>query len=100
MNSQTYSVEELHVALAQTPKPLVIDVRDAEELTEGFIPGSIHIPYLEMEHYAPMLLPDKQAQIVTYCATGRRSGMAAETLRQLGYVNAKNLLGGFAAWSG
>jgi len=79
--------------------PVVVDVRDAEELDEGFIPGSIHIPHLEIEKYASMVLPDKHKTIVVTCATAKRAVGAAEALRQLGYADVRVLAGGFEAWS-
>ena len=39
------------------------------------------------------------AEIVIYCRTGNRSGMAADALRQKGFANVHNFLGGINAWA-
>jgi MFS family permease len=76
----------------------IIDVRNADELTEGFIPNSIHIPLNELEHRLHELNPD--ALIVTACTTGfGRSEKAAELLQTHGF-QAKWLLGGTYRWLG
>ena len=44
-------------------------------------------------------LGDHKAQeIVVYCRTGNRSGMAKQILNQIGYTNVRNVLGGISAW--
>ena len=43
-------------------------------------------------------LPDKGAQVLLYCQTGRMSAIAAETLVGLGYTNVVELGGGMEAW--
>jgi molybdopterin/thiamine biosynthesis adenylyltransferase len=41
---------------------------------------------------------DPAREILTICATGRRSLLAAETLRDLGYANVASVRGGFKRW--
>lgn len=77
---------------------MYIDVRSAEELEGGYIPGAIHIPVDQLETIAPIVLPDKNAEIICYCQTGRRSKVAADVLRRLGYTQASSLDGGYEAW--
>lgn len=43
--------------------------------------------------------PGKMDEIVTYCAHGRRGGIAQETLQALGYSNVKNMTGGLTAFN-
>lgn len=76
-----------------------IDVRSAEELEGGYIPGAMHIPMEQLETVAPIVLPDKQAEIVCYCQSGRRSKVAADMLRRLGYAQVSSLEGGYMAWA-
>lgn len=77
---------------------MYIDVRSAEELEGGYIPEAIHIPVDQLEAIAPIVLPDKNAEIICYCQTGRRSKVAADILRRLGYSQASSLDGGYEAW--
>ena len=43
-------------------------------------------------------LPNKNAEIVIYCRSGRMSTLAAQALVKLGYTNVRELKGGFEAW--
>jgi len=76
---------------------IILDTREQDEFDEGHIPGAILIPYTEIENKAEEMLPDKDAQILVYCRSGRRSKIAAETLAKLGYTNIKEF-GGIIDW--
>ena len=71
-----------------------IDVRTAEEYGKGHIDGAIHIPYEEIGARIGAVTGDRDAEIYLYCRSGRRSGIALDTLLQAGYRNAVNA-GGF-----
>jgi rhodanese-related sulfurtransferase len=43
-------------------------------------------------------IPDKNAKIIVYCGTDRRSPLATKTLNDLGYINAVNMVGCLRAW--
>lgn len=82
----------------------VVDVRDAPELAGGTIPGSVHASRGMLEFYADPGSPyhkpelDPSARVILHCASGGRSALAAQTLRELGYTNVAHLDGGFKAW--
>src|SRR4029077_9204796 len=78
--------------------PILIDVRDKDEWTEGFIPGARWISRGYLEQRIEDQVPDKSSELVLYCAGGTRSALAARTLQDLGYTNVKSLAGGFSAW--
>ena len=78
----------------------VIDVREADEVEQGVIPGSVHIPRGFLELRIEDAIPDKDEQVIVYCAGGTRSVLAAKTLADLGYTNVSSLAGGFTAWKG
>lgn len=63
--------------------PLIIDVRTPEEFRRGHVEGSLNIPLNEL-HGQMKALKKKGAPVVTCCASGRRSGIAAKQLNQLG----------------
>ncbi len=75
------------IAVAQS---LWIDVRTLEEYNAGHVEGAIHIPYDEIEQKIQAVSADKTADIQLYCRSGRRSGIALETLRGLGYSKVTN----------
>lgn len=75
------------LALAQS---LWIDVRTVEEYNAGHLEGAINIPYDEIEQKIQAVAADKTADIQLYCRSGRRSGIALESLRNLGYSKVTN----------
>ncbi len=79
--------------------PLVIDVRELEEVKEGKVPGAVHIPRGFLELRIEDEAPDREASVVVYCAGGTRSLFAAETLQRMGYSRVASLQGGFRAWA-
>ena len=65
-----------------------IHVRSAGEFAMGNAPGSINIPLPEIGSRIHELPNDKD--IVLFCASGTRSGMAALLLRQKGFSKVHN----------
>ena len=76
---------------------IILDVREQDEFDAGHIPGAILIPYESITEKAPEMLPDKDALILVYCRSGRRSKIASEALAFLGYTNVKEF-GGIIDW--
>ena len=76
---------------------VILDTREQDEFDAGHIPGAILIPYTEIESKAEEMLPYKDAQILVYCRSGRRSKIASESLARLGYTNVKEF-GGIIDW--
>lgn len=76
----------------------LIDVREEDEWNEGHIPEAVHIPRGLLEFKIADTVPDKNAPIVTQCASGGRSALCAETLVKMGYTNVKNLEGGYMGY--
>jgi len=76
---------------------IIIDARTEEEFAEGHIEDAILIPEYEIKDRAEKELPDKDALILVYCRSGRRSKIASEELVNLGYTNVKEF-GGIIDW--
>ena len=85
-------------------KVVLIDVREADEFRQGYIPGAIHASRGMLEFYADSALPyhrpefDKTKRLILYCASGGRSALAVQTLEDMGYNNIAHIDGGFKAW--
>lgn len=75
-----------------------IDVREADEVAQGLVPGATAIPRGFLESRIEDAVRDHDAPIVVYCAGGVRSAFAARSLHELGYTNVVSLAGGFGAW--
>ena len=76
---------------------IIIDARTEEEFAEGHIEGAVLIPEYEIAERAEKELPDKDALILVYCRSGRRSKIASDELVKLGYTNVKEF-GGIIDW--
>jgi molybdopterin/thiamine biosynthesis adenylyltransferase/rhodanese-related sulfurtransferase len=92
------SLEELKRRLEAKEPLTLVDVREKDEWRGGYIPGAISLPRGFLEIQAEQKLPDKNARIVTYCAGGTRSALAAVTLNDLGYTNVETANPGFVRW--
>ncbi len=74
---------------------VVIDVRQPVEWRRGHIHGSLNLPLAQLANRLHRLPGDKT--IVTVCASGHRSAVAARTLQRAGY-QVENLKGGMRSW--
>ena len=70
-----------------------IDVRTPAEYAEGHVPGAINIPHDEIAAEIGSLDLVKSQSIYLYCGSGRRAGIAKESLEVQGYSQVKNLGG-------
>ncbi|KAF9929796.1 hypothetical protein BGZ65_005641, partial [Modicella reniformis] len=83
---------------------VLIDVREAAEVAQGVIPTSHHVPLASIQE--ALSLPEKEFEerfgfkkfnkddeVIFYCRSGRRSGMAYEVAKQLGYTGVRNYSG-------
>jgi molybdopterin/thiamine biosynthesis adenylyltransferase/rhodanese-related sulfurtransferase len=77
----------------------IVDVREAEELASGKLPGAKHVPRSYLESRIEGIVPDRSAHVILYCASGNRSAYGARTLVQdLGYEHVQSMTGGIALW--
>jgi molybdopterin/thiamine biosynthesis adenylyltransferase/rhodanese-related sulfurtransferase len=74
-----------------------IDVREPNEYQIAKIPGAKLIPLGDVPKRVGEL--DPNTEVIVHCKMGGRSAKACEFLRQSGFKNVKNMLGGIAAWS-
>jgi sulfur-carrier protein adenylyltransferase/sulfurtransferase len=96
---KTISLDDLKLRLeAAGPKPILLDVREKDEVKAGFIPGAIAISRGFLEQQVESKIPNKDAEIVVYCAGGTRSAFAARTLSDFGYTHVLSANPGFVRW--
>ena len=74
-----------------------VDVREPNEFQICRIPGTTLIPLGDLPKRLTEL--DAKAEVILHCKSGMRSGKAVELLRQNGFINARNMVGGILAWS-
>ena len=61
---------------------IIVDVRTKEEYDSSHVVGSINIPYDTIDENTDL---DKSKTIIVYCRSGKRSSIASEKLKKLGY---------------
>lgn len=87
--------DELAMDLPFDDKLLVVDVRKPNEFIEGHVKDSLNIPLSEMTDVAQIAHLEEDQNIYVHCAGGYRSVIAASLLKQQGYHNLRNVLGGW-----
>ncbi|HEU5003924.1 MAG TPA: rhodanese-like domain-containing protein [Actinomycetota bacterium] len=101
------SADEAKAMVDSEPGALIVDVREPHEFDMGHIPGAILAPLGRVRDLgdarSPMALAELTAAtgnlVVTQCATGKRSIVAADILQKLGYANVVSMRGGFFGWA-
>ncbi len=96
--ADTISQQQLLQRLDTANAPLVLDVRTPKEFGEGHVPGAVNIPHTELAARLAEVRSGGKDQVVVYCESGRRAGMAEAILRQAGFNNVLHLEGDMAAW--
>ena len=88
---------DLAARLGEEQRPLLLDVREAWELSIARIDPSMHMPMNDVPDRLEELNPDQE--IVVLCHHGRRSRQVVAFLKQSGFRQVLNLVGGIDAWS-
>lgn len=92
--------EELRVRLASAAPPLLAEILSPQHFATGHLPGAVNLPLATFDEAVGLLLLDRDAEVVVYCAshTCRNSSIAERKLRALGYRQVRVYSGGKAAW--
>jgi rhodanese-related sulfurtransferase len=91
------SPEEAKNIIESDKEYILLDVRTEEEFALEHIKNAINLPDYEIALKFQEILPEKDAQIIVYCQSGRRSVNAAKMLVELGYTSVHDL-GGINDW--
>ena len=83
-------------AAAHSQGAYVVDVREADEVAGGRVPGAVHIPMQEIPARAAELPTDQPVFVI--CAVGGRSRQVVDHLRAQG-LTAVNVAGGTHGWA-
>jgi rhodanese-related sulfurtransferase len=79
------------------PGTVIVDCREPNETALGTVAGSVAIPRGLLEQNIERVA-SRDRKVILYCASGNRSALAADSLREMGYQDVANLAGGFRAW--
>jgi phage shock protein E len=85
---------------AKDPNVVVLDVRSIGEFEAGHVPGAKHIPHDALASRLSELAASRDQEVVVYCRSGRRAGLAEDILRGAGFTKVKHLEGDYPGWEG
>ncbi|MFK7049290.1 molybdopterin biosynthesis protein MoeB [Flavobacterium columnare] len=93
--------EDWWTKLQQDDNAVVLDVRTADECSNGIIPNAINIDIYKGQGFIYQVDElDKNKNYYVYCKAGGRSAQACEIMNQMGFNITYNLIGGFSEWDG
>lgn len=98
MQIEEISVRQLQGKMENGSRPVLLDVREPEELEISKIPAT-SIPLAELITRYTELEEHKDDEIVVICRSGSRSAQACYYLQNKGFSNVKNLRGGINEWA-
>ena len=95
---QTTTVEELKARIDKGEQVYLLDVREDYERADFNI-GGTHLPLGKIQAMQFEDIEDlKDKEVIIYCRSGNRSGIAGLFMEQVGFKNPVNLAGGMLAW--
>lgn len=78
--------------------PIIIDIRERDEVRSGMIPSSYHVPRGVLEGVIWQVAPDPSTEVVLVCSGGNRSILSGASLAAMGFSNVSSLAGGTTQW--
>lgn len=95
---KSVGIDEFKTEISKSDVQLV-DVRTAQEYSEGHIPGAMNIDVNAPDFEEKIKALDKNENVAIYCRSGRRSKMAANKMTEAGF-KVIELNTGFLSWDG
>lgn len=90
---------ELAGRIASGSAPMILDVRSREEYEAGHVPGALHIPFDELAVRIQEIGDARDSELVVYCQSGRRAGIAGDILRSNNFSAVRDLDGHWQRWT-
>jgi len=94
-NVPTCTPSEAAKRLAEDPKLVLVDIREAAEQAQSKIARAAAAPRGVLEFQIEKIAPDRHQPILLHCASGGRAALAARSLAELGYENVTAVVGPF-----
>ncbi|MEQ9619796.1 MAG: rhodanese-like domain-containing protein [Deltaproteobacteria bacterium] len=80
------------------PDFIILDVRTAEEYSDGHIENSLNLDYKSDSFKDEVGKLDKSKTYLVHCRSGRRSEAASKIMEETGFLNIYELDGGIKGW--
>jgi rhodanese-related sulfurtransferase len=97
-NSVNYLLDPTAFSAKVAQGATLIDVRTVEEYAEGHIEGALNLDINNAGFEENVKMLDPKKEYVVYCASGVRSGKAADIMRKDGFTSVYTLSGGIKTW--
>lgn len=81
------------------PNEQIIDVRTPAEYQAGALDQAVNINFYDKNFKEQLNQLDKSKPVMLYCKSGGRSGKTLAMLKDLGFVEGYDMIGGYTAWS-
>lgn len=94
----TITQQELLQRLDSRANMLILDVRTPQEFAMGHIPGAVNVPHTSLPEGLHVVQPYQGKEVIVYCETGFRAGLAAHVLHRAGFAHVRHLEGDMALW--
>ncbi|MBL7978943.1 MAG: rhodanese-like domain-containing protein [Bacteroidetes Order II. Incertae sedis bacterium] len=91
------TVQELKKRMDAGEALTIIDVREPDEYEAANI-GATLVPLSSLTDLT-VFEPFKEQELIVHCRSGARSGRVVQMLKQAGFNNPRNLIGGMLAWA-
>lgn len=77
-------------AMSVFAKDVLIDVRTADEYAGGHLDGALNITHTAIGQEISKANVNKDDNVILYCRSGQRAGVAQETLKKMGFLHVEN----------
>ncbi|AEG19384.1 MAG: rhodanese-like domain-containing protein [Methanobacterium paludis] len=78
---------------------IILDVRAPWEFAEGHIKNAENLDFTDPDFSENLEKFDKNKKYIVYCKTGRRGGLALKAMKEAGFTEVYNLIGGYVGWN-
>lgn len=85
-------------AYLEAEKPVLIDIRTADEYAAGHLENSAQMDYYAPDFKDKLAKLDKGAKHLIYCRSGKRSAAALKIMQDMGFSDVHDIAGGINAW--
>jgi rhodanese-related sulfurtransferase len=94
------NAQEVKERLRVHPAPVLVEALPAKYFRDRHFPGAINLPHDTTDAEVRRVLPDPEAEVVVYCASGpcRNSGILAHRLEALGFARVLDFHEGKEGW--
>lgn len=94
------SVQEVQLRVKEGKGDFVLlDVRTPDEIADGKIQGAKELNFRAAKFEDLISALPKNEEYLVYCASGGRSGKTVKMMKEKGFTNVHNVVGGYSAYT-